>query len=144
MVVIGRHKHVVETTAGKVRGKTGSKGRLVHHLGIPYAAPPIGPLRWKAPARPEPWRGSRKCTKVGPPGYQRAGAMDDFFVRLVDGLGIGRARGKALGLGLKLAVKKPSEDCLTLNVHAPTGASGLPVMVWIHGGDHTDGDGGQP
>jgi len=144
MVNIGRHKHVVETTAGKVSGKADSKGRLVHHLGIPYAAPPIGPLRWKAPTPPEPWRGSRKCTKVGPPGYQRAGVMDDFFVRLVDGLGIGRARGKALGVGLKLATKKPSEDCLTLNVHAPAGASGLPVMVWIHGGDHTDGDGGQP
>ena len=110
----------------------------MHHLGIPYAAPPVGPLRWKAPAPPEPWRGSRKCTKVGPPGYQRAGVMDDFFVRLVDGLGIGRVRGKALGVGMKLAIKKPSEDCLTLNVHAPAGASGLPVMVWIHGGDHTD------
>ena len=102
MVDIGRHKHVVETTAGKVRGKIGSKGRLVHHLGIPYAAPPIGPLRWKAPAPPEPWRGSREVHRgTGRPAISAPASWTTSSSGSIDGLGIGRARGKALGLGVE-------------------------------------------
>ena len=80
MVSIGRHKHVVETTAGKVSGKAGSKGRLVHHLGVPYAAPPIGSLRWKAPAPPEPWRGSRQVHE-GRAARLSAGRRDGRLLR---------------------------------------------------------------
>ncbi|MGB0114017.1 MAG: carboxylesterase family protein [Ilumatobacteraceae bacterium] len=144
MAGTGRNGTVVETTAGKVKGTTSSKGRLTHHLGIPYAAPPVGDARWAAPSPPEAWRGTKKCTKYAPPGFQRAGTMDEFLDRIATGIGLGRARAKALGVGLKLSARTSSEDCLALNVHAPTGAKGLPVMVWIHGGDHTDGDGGQP
>jgi para-nitrobenzyl esterase len=143
MLSIGQ-RIVVNTTSGKVKGKVTAKGRFVHHLGIPYAAPPIGDLRWRAPQPPEPWRGTKKCTSYGPGCYQRAGTMEEFFSVLIEGMGLGRARTKGLSAATKMLRTKQNEDCLTLNVHAPAAAEGLPVMVWIHGGDHTDGDGGQP
>jgi para-nitrobenzyl esterase len=143
MVSISRGP-VVSTAAGKVRGTLGSKGRLTHHLGIPYAAPPVGDRRWRPPAPPEPWGGVRACTSYGVGGFQRAGQTDEFFRLVLGGMGLGRARTAAMLKAATLAPVKQSEDCLTLNVHAPTGGSSLPVMVWIHGGDHTDGRGSEP
>jgi len=114
------------------------------YRGIPYAAPPVGDRRWKPPAPPEPWRGTRKCTKFGSTAFQRGAEFEQFFDNLVRGLGLGVARRKALGVALKLAPDTQSEDCLSLNVRAPAGAELLPVMVWIHGGDHADGSGSFP
>ena len=144
MVSLGKSKAVVDVTGGKVKGKVGSKGRLTHHLGIPYAAPPVGARRWKAPAPVEPWHGTKKCTSYGPGGYQRSAGMAEFFDGVIAGIGLGRARAKALATAMKFARTKESEDCLTVNVHAPVGGEALPVMVWIHGGDHTDGDSSMP
>ena len=144
MVSLGKRKVVVDVSGGKIKGKVGSKGRLTHHLGIPYAAPPVGARRWKAPAPVEPWRGTEKCTSFGPGGYQRPAGMSEFFDGVIAGIGLGRARAKALATAMKFARTKQSEDCLTINVHAPVGAEALPVMVWIHGGDHTDGDSSMP
>ncbi len=141
---LGNRKAVVDVTGGKIKGKVGSKGRLTHHLGIPYAAPPIGGRRWKAPAPVEPWRGTRKCTSYGPGCFQRGAGMSEFFDGVIAGIGLGRARAKALATAMKVMRTKESEDCLTINVHAPVGAESLPVMVWIHGGDHTDGDSSMP
>jgi para-nitrobenzyl esterase len=114
------------------------------YRGIPYAAPPVGDRRWRPPVSPEPWRGARKCTKFGPMAYQRTTDFERFFDAFVRGYGLGVARRRALGLALKFTPSKQSEDCLTLNVRAPAGAERLPVMVWIHGGDHTDGSGSFP
>ncbi len=144
MVSLGKSKVVVGVTGGKIKGKVGSKGRLTHHLGIPYAAPPVGARRWKAPAPVEPWRGTKKCTSYGPGGFQRGAGMSDFFDGVIASIGLSKVRGKALATAMKVMRTKESEDCLTLNVHAPVGAEGLPVMVWIHGGDHTDGDSSMP
>jgi para-nitrobenzyl esterase len=143
MVSISRGP-VVTTTAGKVRGKLGSRGRFTHHLGIPYASPPTGDRRWRPPAPVEPWSGTRRCASYGPAAYQRGGEMEGFFEALVGGMGLGRARTKALTKAMTVIPVKQSENCLTVNVHAPTGAVGLPVMVWIHGGNHTDGRGTEP
>jgi para-nitrobenzyl esterase len=79
---------------------------------IPFAAPPVGDLRWRAPQRPAPWRGVRDASDYGPACLQ----MTTFLVRP----GVAQ-----------------SEDCLTVNVFTPArrapGAK-LPVMVWIYGG----------
>lgn len=92
---------------------------IASYRGIPFAAPPIGPLRWRAPAPPVDWNGVRDATHYGAACIQPERG---------DGGGGGRA-------------DVQSEDCLTLNVWAPENAAGLPVMVWIHGGGHRIGSG---
>ncbi|MET0900227.1 MAG: carboxylesterase family protein [Mycobacterium sp.] len=98
---------VVHTEAGPVRGQVASDHVLFQ--AIPYAAPPVGELRWQPPAPSAAWEGMRDATKSGPRCIQDTAGNP------------GSGRGT-------------SEDCLTLNVWAPTAAAGLPVMVWIHGG----------
>jgi para-nitrobenzyl esterase len=104
---------VVGLRDGQIRGK--QAGATDEYLGIPYAAPPVGPLRWRAPQPPAHWRGIRDATKFGPHCPQPIGVF-------------GRA--------------STSEDCLYLNVFAPAGhpRSGRPVMVWIHGGGFVGGE----
>ncbi|MGB3480582.1 MAG: carboxylesterase family protein, partial [Mycobacterium sp.] len=102
----------VHTGAGAVRGLVAPDHVLFQ--GIPYAAPPVGELRWRPPAPVQAWDGLRDATKPG--------------VRCVQGNMLDPDYGLAVG-----------EDCLTLNVWAPTGAAGLPVMVWIHGGAFVNG-----
>jgi para-nitrobenzyl esterase len=93
------------------------------YKGIPYAAPPVGPLRWRPPAPPAAWTGTRDATSFGAicPQPKRPDAV------------------VAAGAGLT-----QSEDCLTLNVWTPEGAHHAPVMVWIHGGAHRFGSGAGP
>lgn len=95
--------------------------RSVVFRNIPYAAPPVGPLRWKPPRKPAAWAGDRAATENGPSCPQ---AMNP------DGSPNG---GGANG--------PTSEDCLQLYVFAPKAAKKAPVMVWIHGGSHRTGAG---
>jgi len=97
-------------------------------LGLPYAQPPVGALRWKAPRPPLPWSGVRQALHYGAVAMQFAGET----------IGAPRKQwGQVTG----------SEDCLTLNVFAPRIAPDAlasqpprwPVMVWIHGGANTAG-----
>lgn len=108
------------TTSGVVAGVT--DGAIVSYKGLPYAAPPIGPLRWRSPEPPQAWKGIRRASSFGPPCAQPA-------LR-------GRTEVSAIS----------SEDCLYLNVWAPRGksTSRLPVMVWIHGGAFLNGMGSSP
>ena len=103
---------VVGTESGAVRGLVAPDHLLFQ--GVPYAAPPVGELRWQLPIPPPPWEGVRDASKSGPRCVQDS--SNDF----------------SGGRGT-------SEDCLSLNVWSPTGASGLPVMVWIHGGAFING-----
>ena len=109
------HGLVVPTNRGLVRGK--SAEGIDQWLGIPYAAPPVGALRWAAP-RPAPrWAGIRQATSYG-----------------------GRCAQLASGNGPRV----DNEDCLYLNVYSPPGHHGrLPVLVMIHGGGLTTGAGDQ-
>ena len=114
----------VKTVQGKVHGKTINDGKVKAFLGLPYAAPPVGKLRWKAPESPSPWKGVRDATQFG--AHCAQGHMFDDMIFQDPG---------------------PSEDCLFLNVYAPAGAkasSKLPVMFWIHGGGYVGGASSEP
>lgn len=132
----------VHTTAGMVSGAWKNNGATAVFRGIPFAAPPTQTRRWRAPQPVQAWSGVRSCTKDGPTAIQRAAMFDVFLEELVDGQGWSTPRAKAIKTLVTKAPKpKESEDCLHLTVRSPTlGAdSALPVMVWIHGGDHQDG-----
>ena len=89
--------------------------------GIPYAQPPIGELRWKAPRPAVHWQGTKEALAIGPDCASQTGqtAIDNNHFTGV-------------------------EDCLYLNVFAPKGAKNLPVMYWIHGGANNSGSSANP
>ena len=101
---------VVKTTHGKLKGY-GPTEDTWQWLGIPYAKPPVGELRWQPPQPLDPWNGVREATAWGNQAPQAA-----YLRTYLDGRG-----------GM-------SEDCLTLNITAARDAKKLPVMVWFHGG----------
>ncbi|XP_077648868.1 cocaine esterase-like isoform X1 [Urocitellus parryii] len=121
------------THTGQVRGSLihvkGTDAGVHTFLGIPFAKPPLGPLRFAAPEPPEPWSGVRDGTSHPAMCLQNADAMNT----------------EALNLGtMNLPPVPMSEDCLYLSIYAPAHAregSNLPVMVWIHGGALVVGSG---
>lgn len=110
----------VAIDSGTVAGAT-AEG-VAAFKGIPYAAPPIGRLRWSAPAPVQPWSAPRDTTSYG------ADCMQNPLP------------------GVQPGSRPMSEDCLTLNVWTPKPAKGakLPVMLWIHGGGFVGGSGTLP
>jgi para-nitrobenzyl esterase len=114
----------VKTVLGKVHGKTINDGKVRAWLGLPYAAPPVGDLRWKAPQAAAKWSGVRDATK-----YAAHCAQNHVFDDMV------------------FQDNGPSEDCLYLNVYAPASIeknAHLPVMFWIHGGGFSGGGSNEP
>ena len=103
----------VAVTGGRIQGTAATADPDVAAFrGIPFAAPPVGELRWRPPAAVVPWDGVRDAGEAGPICVQGAGGP------------------------------ATSEDCLFLNVWAPTEtAEPLPVLYWIHGGGYTGGSG---
>lgn len=112
---------IIATANGRLAGSAVRHGVLAFK-GIPYAAPPVGELRWRPPAPAQPWSGVRDATEFGHWAPQNKGALDDVM-------------GAETG--------EQSEDCLTLNVWTPGLTGKRPVMVWIHGGGFTIGSGAQ-
>lgn len=108
----------VNIESGSLAGT--SDGAIDSFKAIPYAAAPVGPLRWEPPAAPASWTGSRDASVFGASCPQPPRP---------DGVA-------ALG-----GTASQSEDCLFLNVWTPHGAHHAPVMVWIHGGAHRFGSG---
>lgn len=104
----------VSTDSGTLQGRT--VDGVQQFLGIPYAAPPVGSLRWKAPQAPAPWQGIRDATRSGAACPQLPGDYSQTAT---------------------------SEDCLNLNVYVPTAAQTTPrpVIVWVHPGSLTTGSG---
>lgn len=117
----------VDTRYGEIRGV--HKQTYTVYRGVPYAQPPVGPLRWMPPQPPEPWQGvlranrfSAKCLQAGhAPGsfYSKEFYDDEDFMPPM------------------------SEDGLYLNIWTPDGAQGLPVAFWIHGGAFVGGYGSE-
>ncbi len=101
-------RNTVVTTYGSVKGYE-ANSTAWQYLGIPYAKPPVGNLRWKAPENPVAWTGVRDAIEWGDQSAQNPAY-------------------KTYGLG------GMSEDSLYLNITAPKNGSNLPVMVWFHGG----------
>jgi para-nitrobenzyl esterase len=108
---------VVSIRSGQIRGTVLPSGRA-EFLGIPFAQPPVGDLRWHAPLPPKPWNGMRDVKKFGAPCAQNP-----------------------TGDWNKHDAEISSEDCLFLNVMTPQWPvkKPLPVMFWIHGGANTGG-----
>ncbi|MFD6109407.1 carboxylesterase/lipase family protein [Streptomyces yangpuensis] len=113
------------TGAGVVEGRTRADGISVF-LGIPYAAPPVGALRFAPPAPPAAWDGVREAVSFGPTA-PKVPYPPAFAALLTDPV-------------------IPGDGCLNVNVWTPdpTPGAGLPVMVWIHGGAHTRGSSAVP
>ncbi len=116
----------VQIPAGSFAGKTQDTqaGPVRAFLGIPYAAPPVGPLRWKPPAPAAKWTGVRPATEFGSRCMQPH-LFDDMIFR----------------------DPGESEDCLTLNIWVPAGmppGTKLPVMFWIYGGGFVTGSTSEP
>ncbi|HEY1810212.1 MAG TPA: carboxylesterase/lipase family protein [Acidobacteriaceae bacterium] len=113
----------VKTERGKVQGRLSNDGEVRTFLGIPYAAPPVGPLRWKPPQPEAKWKGVRDAAQFGDRCMQPDVFHDMHF----------RDPGE-------------SEDCLTLNVWTPAKDkhAKLPVMVWIFGGGFVGGATSEP
>ncbi|QKW07756.1 carboxylesterase/lipase family protein [Streptomyces sp. NA04227] len=116
----------VRTDRGRVSGRIESVGdRLVAVFrGIPYAEPPFGALRFAAPEPAGAWDGVRPAVDFGPP------------VPSCDRMNPANS---------PAGTADPAPDCLTVNVWSPeVGATGLPVMVWFHGGSYVFGHAGDP
>lgn len=111
----------VDTDAGRVSGTAGRDPAVAVFRGIPFAAPPVGPLRWKPPQPPAHWQG----------------------VRAADHFGDTCAQPPPPNAGARVAI---SEDCLTLNVWtaARTAGEKRPVLVWIFGGGFFNGSASAP
>lgn len=119
----------VHTASGWVEGERISDGVAVFR-GIPFAAPPVGPLRWRAPMPAVPWEGTRPAKAFGPDCIQPAPAT------------IGAPPPNARDAPRSRAPGQ-SENCLTLNIWTKTSSrdARLPVMLWIYGGGFQAGSG---
>jgi para-nitrobenzyl esterase len=109
---------IIQIANGKLQGV--ERDGMVMFKNIPYAAPPVGELRWRPPQPPKNWSGVRDASKYG------------------------EACPQPLVFGYTNELVPGNEDCLKLSIYAPKDAKDRPVMVWIHGGGLTSGASWEP
>jgi para-nitrobenzyl esterase len=120
----------IRTASGRVRGRWAERDGVAVFRGVPFASPPVGPLRFLAPQPPQPWGGVREAAGFGPVAPQ--------------------ARPLSDGTGVPPPVPGPDDgNWLTLNIWSPdltaaASGGGLPVLVWIHGGAYIFGSASEP
>ena len=121
---------VRDTSLGRIQGSDDSAATGTYAWkGVPFARPPVGALRWKAPVDPDAWTGTRAATEFGNACVQ--------YGRIY-GPGANNTYDETIATTLNQAVG--SEDCLYLNVWRPaSGEANLPVIVFIHGGSNVSG-----
>ena len=121
---------VVRTTEGVISGTTTEDGAVRIFKGIPYARPPVGQLRWRAPEPPGSWADTRTATEYGPNCYQSAPRTGDSVATVL----------------FFTPAAPMSEDCLYLNIWSPGAPDPhlSPVMVWIPGGGFHGGSAAGP
>ncbi len=107
---------IVHAPAGALEGRL--NGAIRVFKGIPFAAPPVGPLRWRPPQTAARWQGVRSAVEFGAACIQPRPRIATIYTSDIGPL---------------------NEDCLTLNVWTPADARGAPVFVWIHGGSLSGG-----
>ncbi len=120
LVPLAASTQTVQIESGLIQGV--QDGAITVYKSIPFAAPPLGALRWQPPQPPLPWKGVRQADKFGPICMQR-------------------------GVSVPGSPAEPvSEDCLTLSIWTPAKSrdESLPVMVWIPGGGFTQESGSIP
>ena len=135
----------IKIDTGSISGISGKDPSVRVFKGIPYAAPPVGDLRWRAPQPAAKWDGVRAADQFSPTCSSGAG-----------GFGGGRGKGapkansdqapKQAPNQAKQTGPAPSEDCLYINVWTPakSATDRLPVIVWSYGGGFTGGSGSEP
>jgi para-nitrobenzyl esterase len=118
-------KDPVRVEQGLLSGAAGTNPEVRVYKGIPFAAPPVGDLRWKPPQAPASWQGVRQAAEFGHPCMQLPYPETSIYYSKLPPV---------------------SEDCLYLNIWtaAKSDHARLPVMVWIHGGGFTRGSGSTP
>jgi len=117
----------ITVDGGAVTGKWVANAGVRAYLGVPFAAPPTGDLRWKPPQPVTPWQGVRAATSFGPQCLQGGGSPKSVYFEYSGG-------------DLPM-----NEDCLSLNVWTPAGpVKDLPVMVWLYGGGFQVGSSSRP
>lgn len=116
-------KDQVRVETGTLEGTTNAGRDVRIFKGVPFAAPPVGDLRWKASRPPLPWSGVRQADKFASACLQ-TNVFGDIYFRDA----------------------QPSEDCLNLNIWIPAKAGGsrLPVLVWYYGGGFVAGANSEP
>ncbi len=122
---------ILEIDGGKIQGVDSETAGVTVFRGIPYAAAPVGELRWKAPQAVKPWDGIKIADRFGNAAYQATHVEGDFYQKEFFWEGDAPY----------------SEDCLFLNVWTPAPGQvdvKLPVAMWIHGGAYTSGWGFEP
>jgi para-nitrobenzyl esterase len=128
MAIVERAEPAVRTTSGRVRGRL--RDGVTEFLGIPYAAPPVGPLRFRAPVRPARWEGTRPCLEFGPVCPQHDFRDENVMV---------------VPMPEPWEARRQQEDCLNLNIWTPAADHGdRPVLMWVHGGAFVVGSGSSP
>lgn len=133
---------VIELDNGAVVGSTA--GNYAIFKGVPYAKPPIGELRWRPPVELDPWPEAIQAKKYPSAAWQLGVDTKLFIAEIINQSGFSTVKRNLFkALFSRFGQSSESEDCLYLNIRTPSEKkqTGLPVMIWIHGGDHQDGSG---